>query len=232
MPANVGGGLPMGIIKEKDAELLKETFSERLRSDVTLVFFTQEHECMYCRETRGFLEELEVLSDKIHLKVYDLLADADKAKEYDVDKIPAIVIEGEQDYGIRYFGMPMGYEFTVIVEDIIDVSWGTSEMDPETMGNILPIDEKMHIQVFVSPTCPYCPQMVRSAHKFAMLNPSITADMVEMTEFPQLVQKYDVMGVPKTVINEEFSIEGAYPEKAFSEYVKVASQGKFGSRSK
>lgn len=220
----------MALIKEKDAEFLKETFAERMRSDVTLVFFTQEHECMYCRETRAFLDELVALSDKIHLEVYDLVADADKAEEHGIDKIPAIKIVGDHDYGIRYFGMPMGYEFTVIVEDIIDVSWGTSDMDPETMGNILPIDEKMHIQVFVSPTCPYCPQMVRSAHKFAMLNPSITADMVEMTEFPQLVQKYDVMGVPKTIINEEFSVEGAYPEKAFSEYVKMASQGKFGSK--
>ncbi len=220
----------MAIIKEKDAELLKETFSERLRSDVTLVFFTQEHECMYCRETREFLEELVSLSDKLHLETYDLVADAEEAERHGIDKTPAIKIVGDQDYGVRYFGMPMGYEFSVIVEDIIDVSWGTTEMDPETMGNVLPIDERLHIQVFVSPTCPYCPQMVRAAHKFAILNPFITADMVEITEFPDLVQKYDVMGVPKTIINEEFSIEGAYPEKAFSEYVKVASEGKFGSK--
>jgi alkyl hydroperoxide reductase subunit AhpF len=103
-------------------------------------------------------------------------------------------------------------------------------MDPETMANILPIDRKVHIQVFVSPTCPYCPQMVRAAHRFAILNPSITADMVEMTEFPQLVQRYDVMGVPKTIINEDFSIEGAYPDRVFSEYVKVASEGRFGRK--
>lgn len=229
-PAEPGGGRQMAIIKEKDAELLRGTFSERLRSDVTLVFFTQEHECMYCRETREFLEELVSLSDKLHLETYDLVADAEEAERHGIDKIPAIKIVGDQDYGVRYFGMPMGYEFSVIVEDIIDVSWGTTEMDPETMGNVLPIDERLHIQVFVSPTCPYCPQMVRAAHKFAILNPSITADMVEITEFPDLVQKYDVMGVPKTIINEEFSIEGAYPEKAFSEYVKVASEGKFGSK--
>ena len=230
LSAEPGGGRKMAIIKEKDAELLKETFSERLRSDVTLVFFTQEHECMYCRETREFLEELVSLSDKLHLETYDLVADAEEAERHGIDKIPAIKIVGDQDYGVRYFGMPMGYEFSVIVEDIIDVSWGTTEMDPETMANVLPIDERLHIQVFVSPTCPYCPQMVRAAHKFAILNPSITADMVEITEFPDLVQKYDVMGVPKTIINEEFTIEGAYPEKAFSEYVKVASEGKFGSK--
>jgi glutaredoxin-like protein len=217
----------VSLISEKDAKLLEETFEERLRSDVRVLFFTQEHECMYCRETREFLEELTSMSDKLHLETYDLVEDAAVAEEHGVDKIPAIKLVGDHDYGVRFFGMPMGYEFTVIVEDIIDVSWGTSDMNPEVMGNIMPIDDKLHIQVFVSPTCPYCPQMVRAAHKFAILNPSITADMVEMTEFPQLVQKYDVMGVPKTIINEDFSVEGAYPEKAFSEYVKHASEGKF-----
>jgi alkyl hydroperoxide reductase subunit AhpF len=128
----------MDYIKEKDAELLSQRFAERLRSDVTLVFFTQEHECMYCRETREFLEELVALSDKIHLETYDLVNDAEEAKAHGIDKIPAIKIIGDIDHGVRYFGMPMGYEFTVIVEDIIDVSWGTSEMDPETMGNIIP----------------------------------------------------------------------------------------------
>ena len=220
----------MALISDKDKDFITEKFADRLRSDVTLLFFTQEHECMYCRETREFVEELTALSDKLHLETYDLVNDAEVAATHGIDKIPAIKLIGEQDHGVRFFGMPMGYEFTVIVEDIIDVSWGTSNMDPETMGNILPIDKKTHIQVFVSPTCPYCPQMVRAAHKFAILNPSITADMVEMTEFPQLVQKYDVMGVPKTIVNEEFSIEGAQPEKAFSEYVKMASEGKFGKR--
>ncbi len=220
----------MALISDKDKDFIKETFADRLRSDVTVLFFTQEHECMYCRETREFVEELTALSDKLHLETYDLVNDAEVAEAHGIDKIPAIKLIGEVDHGVRYFGMPMGYEFTVIVEDIIDVSWGTSNMDPETMGNVLPIEDKTHIQVFVSPTCPYCPQMVRAAHKFAILNPSITADMVEMTEFPHLVQKYDVMGVPKTIVNEEFSIEGAYPEKAFSEYVKMASEGKFGKR--
>lgn len=220
----------MALISDKDKDFITETFADRLRSDVTVLFFTQEHECMYCRETREFVEELTALSDKLHLETYDLVNDAEVAAAHGIDKIPAIKLIGEQDHGVRFFGMPMGYEFTVIVEDIIDVSWGTSNMDPETMGNVLPIEDKTHIQVFVSPTCPYCPQMVRAAHKFAILNPSITADMVEMTEFPHLVQKYDVMGVPKTIVNEEFSIEGAQPEKAFSEYVKMASEGKFGKR--
>jgi glutaredoxin-like protein len=224
------GGTQVPLISEKDAKFLKETFAERLRSDVRVLFFTQEHECMYCRETREFLEELTSMSDRLHLETCDLVEDAEVAAGHGIDKVPAIKLVGDHDYGVRFFGMPMGYELPVMVEDIIDVSWGTSDMDPEVMGNIMPIDGRMHIQVFVSPTCPYCPQMVRAAHKFAILNPSITADMVEMTEFPQMVQRYDVMGVPKTIINEDFSVEGAYPERAVSEYVKHASEGKFAKR--
>lgn len=226
----MAGGRTTGLINEKDTEYLRKTFAERMRSEVQVLFFTQEHECMYCRETREFLEELTALSDKLHLVTYDLVKDAEEAREHGIDKIPAVKLVGEHDHGVRFFGMPMGYEFTVMVEDIIDVSWGTADLDPETMGNVMTIDDKLHVQVFISPTCPYCPQMVRAAHKFAILNPGITADMVEITEFPQIAQRYDVMGVPKTVVNEEFSIEGAYPEKAFSEYIKLASQGKFGKR--
>lgn len=218
----------MGMITDKDREFLKEAFSDRLRTDVTLLFFTREEGCMYCKETKAFLEELVSLSDKLVLQSYDIAEHPEEAQRHGIDKVPAIKLLGENDHGVRYFGIPMGLEFTVFVEDIIDVSWGTSDMDPETMSNILPIDVPLHIQVFISPTCAYCPQMVRAAHKFAILNPSITADMVEMTEFPDLVQKYDVMGVPRTIINEEFSVEGAYPERAFSEYVKMAAQGRFG----
>lgn len=218
----------MALISEKDTEYIRDVFTDRLRSEVRVLLFTKGQDCAFCNEARQFLEELTALSERLNLEVYDLESDHEVARAHGIERAPAIKLVGEHDYGVRFFGMPMGHEFSVIVEDIIDVSWGTSDIDVEAMGNVLPIDGRLHIQVFVSPTCPYCPQMVRSAHKFAILNPSITADMVEMTEFPELVERYEVMGVPKTVINEDFVLDGAYPERAFSEYVKMASEGRYG----
>jgi len=61
--------------------------------------------------------------------------------------------------------------------------------------------------------CPYCPQQVRLVHKLAIINPNITGDMVEAMEFQELAAEYDVLGVPKTVINEELHLEGAFPKK-------------------
>jgi glutaredoxin len=80
------------------------------------------------------------------------------------------------------------------------------------------------MQVFVTPTCPYCPQAVLLAHKMALESDLVTADMVEATEFPHLSMKYSVMGVPRTVINETVHMEGAAPEPLLLAKVQEAVQ--------
>ncbi|MGD8806786.1 MAG: thioredoxin family protein, partial [Chloroflexota bacterium] len=135
---------------------------------------------------------------------------------YNVDKIPAtIVMRGGQqpkDYGIRYYGIPSGYEFSSLIEDIKLVAAGESGLSSQTKDWAAKIEEPVHLQVFVTPTCPYCPQAVILAHRLAMESELIHADMVEATEFPDLSMKYQVMGVPRTVINETTYVEGATPE--------------------
>lgn len=198
-----------------DEKLSKEIARQLagLTKEVKLVMFTQEIECMYCRETRTLLEELVQTSDKLKLEVYNFVIDKDKAEQFGVDKIPAIVIlEGDKDFGIRYFGIPSGYEFASLLEDIKMIGTGQVDLIQDIIDRVKAIDEDVHLQVYVTPTCPYCPRAVIAAHKFAYLNPKIKSDMVEATEFPHLARKYNVMGVPRTIINETDFIEGAVPE--------------------
>ncbi len=212
------------LISDKDRAFLAKVFSDRLRKPVTLLFFTKPDECQFCRETRGFLDELVGLSDKLKVEEYDLAKDAEVARKHGIDKAPAIKLRGEQDFGVRYFGIPAGYEFVALVEDIIDVSWGTADLPPKAMELVLGISRPLHLQVFVSPTCPYCPQAVRAAHKFAILNELITADMVEVTEFPEVAARYEVQGVPKIVANETSHIVGALPEVALAQFAAFAAE--------
>jgi glutaredoxin-like protein len=142
----------MSLIGQKDAEHLKEEFSEKLAEPVRLVMFTQEFECQYCRETRQLVEEVAALSDKIEAEIYNFVIDKEKAEEYNVDKIPAIAVIGAKDYGVRFFGIPSGYEFTSLIEDIITVSQGDSGLSAATREAIAQITEPVHIQVFVTPT--------------------------------------------------------------------------------
>ena len=80
----------------------------------------------------------------------------------------------------------------------------------------------MHLQVFVTPTCPYCPGAVRLAHQFAMETDHVTSDMVEATEFPELSVRHQVSGVPKTVANDRSAAEGMMPEKEFLDRILEA----------
>ena len=134
------------------------------------------------------------------------MADKEIAEQYDIDKIPAVAIvadgEDAKDYGIRLYGIPSGYEFSTLIADIVMVSSRESGLDDATKAYIQGLESPLHMQVFVTPTCPYCPQAVRLAHMMAMESDMVVGDMVEATEFPHLSQKYQVMGVPRTVINE------------------------------
>ena len=183
-----------------------------LTNPVTFKVFTQAFECEYCRETRELVEEVASLSDQIKVEVYDFEKDKSVADRYGIDKIPALAVMGAKDYGVRLYGIPSGYEFTTLIEDIGLVSRGDSGLSPATRALVKRLTKPVHIQVFVTPTCPYCPRAVLLAHRLAVESDLITADMVEAIEFPHLANKYQVMGVPRTVINETIHIEGAVPE--------------------
>ncbi|HJX23793.1 MAG TPA: thioredoxin family protein, partial [Candidatus Bathyarchaeia archaeon] len=200
--------------KAKLASILKD-----LVSPVKLVYFSQEADCPTCAQQLQLLEELAPLSDKLELKVYDLVLNGDEAINYRIDKVPATAVLGDRDHGIRFYGITAGYEFTSLLEAIIMISKGDSGLGPELEKLVESIHQPVHLQVLVTLTCPYCPKMVHVAHQFAFVNDNIRGDMVESSEFPQLVQRYSVNTVPKTVINESHSFEGALP--AASTYLEV-----------
>ncbi|MFQ5758913.1 MAG: thioredoxin family protein, partial [Candidatus Bathyarchaeia archaeon] len=147
----------MGIIPEEHKQHLKEEFEKKLKDEVRVILFTQEIECPSCKQARELTEEVSALSNKIEVEVYDFVKDSDKAKEYQIDKVPAIAVLGKKDYGTRFYGLAYGYEFRPFTEGIINASKGTTNLSEETKKKLASIEKPVHIQVFVSLTCPYCP---------------------------------------------------------------------------
>jgi glutaredoxin-like protein len=212
----------MALIGQKEKDFLAKEFGAKLVNDVRLVVFTQEVPCTFCKETVQVVHELAGISPKVKVEVYDFIRDQMRAKELRIDKIPAIAVIGAKDYGVRFFGIPSGYEFSSLVGAVIDVSKGESGLSQKTKDALRDVDSSVHIQVFVTPTCPYCPAAVRTAHKMAIETEMIWAEMVEATEFVPLAQKNSVTSVPKVVINERFEFNGAVSEELFVEHVKHA----------
>lgn len=209
----------MAILNDDIKQQVREVLAD-LDAPVKLIVFTQGEggalECAMCAETRGLIDEVAALSDKISVEVRDFVKDSEVAEAYGIDKIPAVAVvrEGDApaDFGIRLYGIPSGYEFGTLIEDIRLASSGNPELSEKTLEQLAQLTSPVEIQVFVTPTCPYCPRAVLLAHRLAMASDLVTASMVEATEFPHLANRYQVYGVPRTVINDVIHVEGAVPE--------------------
>lgn len=201
----------MALLNEEIREEVKAALAD-IKTPVTLKVFTQRFECQYCKETRELVQEVAALNDRLSVEVYDFEKDKAVADSLGIDKVPAVAIIGAKDYGIRMFGIPSGYEFGSLIEAIRLVSAGDSGLSPATRKQIAQLKKPIKIQVFITPTCPYCPRAVMLAYQMAVESDLIQSHMVEVIEFPHLGNKYQVMGVPRTVIDETIHIEGAVPE--------------------
>jgi len=213
----------LSLIPDDKKELLKTDFSTKLEDPVRIVMFTQEVECRFCSDTRQLVQELATLNDKIKVEVYDFVANADKAKELGIDKIPALAIIGKKDYGVRIYGIPYGYELQTLISAVIGVSNGKTDLSDKTKTILADVKSPVHIQVFVTLTCPHCPAAASIAHKLAIESDMIKADVIDSSEFAVLAQKYAVIGVPKIIINEKVEFVGAFNEDLFAEHVLLGT---------
>jgi len=210
----------MGLLSNEDKDYLKNLYNG-IDRDVELIFFSSNEESRAedCANIEDILKELSELSDKIKVEKHVFEEEKELADKMEVEMAPSIVVKTDKGYGIKYYGVPAGYEFSSLVEDINDIGTGIISVEDEAREMIMSIDKPVHIRVFITPTCPYCPAAVRTAHKFAMLNENIKADMVESYEFSDFSNKYDVSSVPRIVINEDHHFVGAYPDKEYAKEI-------------
>ncbi len=202
-------------IKRQVAEMFKH-----MEKAVIAKIFLSDERCFSCNETLQILNLLGELApkEKLIIKQFKTGENDEEIKAHNVDRFPTVILNTDKNINVRFAGIFSGYEFGTMVEDILDLSLGKITLDAASKDKITSIDKPMHIMVFVTPTCPYCPAAVRLAHKAAMLNESIIGEMVEAQEFPELSNKFHVMGVPRTVINDgKVQYEGALPENVFVE---------------
>ncbi len=200
---------------------LKDIFSKELKEQVNLKLFSQAIGCETCQVAEELLKELaDVDPEKIKLEVYSPLIDREVSQKYGIDRVPTIVIEGDKDYGIRYIGLPAGLEFTTLVQGIVQVSKREPRLSEKTVEMLKGIDLPMEIMVFVTTSCGYCPSAAITAMNFAMTNDNITALIVDASENMDLAERFQVVGVPKIVINRGLAeFVGAQPENNFLGYV-------------
>jgi glutaredoxin-like protein len=223
------------MIPLRDQGVITQRFRSELLNRVRIDYFTQKptaffvagrEECAFCGQVQTLLEELVSLSERIALNLHDLFEEPELARELGVHRVPAIVIRGKNSRPVRFFGTPSGGQFPRLVDTLIDAARGSVDLPFEAQRQLKRLKSGVKLQVFVSPTCPYSPHVARIAHKLALHSPRVTSDVIEVVEYPALVQRYAIREVPVTVINEERAFLGVLDETTLVQQLLHAAEGK------
>ncbi len=195
----------MPLLSDEDKTAIKGHF-DLMTEDVTVTLTKAPGEC----ETETILNELSELSAKLTLEVIESKKESALLPSMSIGNTGRLIFRG----------IPSGYEFSSLLTGIIDSGRTEETLSQETKTFLDNLQEDLHIRVFVTPTCPHCPPSVVLAHRMAAYSDRVIAEAIEANEFQELSTKYQVQGVPRTVINETFAVEGAQPEAYLVEGLK------------
>ena len=222
------------MIPLKEQELIQQKFAAELLGPVKIDYFTEREisltvpgrtPCAYCKPTREMLQELAALSDLISLRVHIFDEAAEARTKFGIERIPGIVLRGPSPDGpaFKFYGMPGGTEFPSFLEAIVDISLGEVLLSEQSVRELKKLRDEITVRVFVTPTCGYCPQMMRAAYQLSLANPKVRAEVIEVNEFTDLGDRYQVRAVPLTVIADKVAIPGAmHPDALVEQVVKAA----------
>lgn len=197
---------------------LKATF-EQLPNDIPIYLFTKRGgDDIFCQTNREIIRLFRPLTDKITFREYYL--DHDLAKKWNVESSPTLLINPER-YSIRWIGAPMGEEGRTFLETLILVGLGKSNLSDPSIKVIKKIDSPRKIKVFVSATCPFCPQQAVNAVKAAVEMPDlISLEIVDIQCRPDLADQYSAHSVPMTFADDVLIGQGAQTEEVFVSSLK------------
>jgi thioredoxin reductase (NADPH) len=192
---------------------LRATF-EQMPHDIPLYLFTAKgHEDVFTKANRQVIRAFREISPKVTLREYDL--DHKLAQKYNITSSPTLLIAPER-YSIRWLGAPMGEEARTLLETLMLVGLGQSHLSDQSLKVIKKIDSPRNIKVFVSPTCPYCPQEAVNAVKAAVEMPELVSlEIIDIQCEPELANQYAAQSVPQAFANDILIGQGAQPEEVF-----------------
>jgi thioredoxin reductase (NADPH) len=201
-------------ITEQDKESQLVEVFKKMPHEIPLLLFTSPgRNDPFCEGARQLIRSIREVAPKVILREYDLGHKV--AREWNADFSPTLLLDPER-YNVRWMGAPIGEEGRTFVEALIIMGYGESGLSLESRKVIQRIDSSRDIKVFVSPTCPYCPQQAVNALKAAVERPEIISlVIIDIQAYPEMAEKYSAHSVPQTFANDVLIAQGAQPEELF-----------------
>jgi len=204
------------LIPDDVKKVIRETFLNQMKDPVPIEVFTLAGiNDKFNDAAVSLIRSLAGLSDKLKV-TFHTIGDA-QAQKRGVTRSPSVLIAPDK-HRIRYTGAPLGEEGRSLLVAIMMASSGMTVLSEAAIKRLSELRDKRDIQVFVSPTCPYCPQQVLAAFSAAVLRPGlVSADAIEIYENHDLAESLGSLSVPQTFINSIFTGAGLQPEPMFVE---------------
>ena len=192
---------------------LQKTFRD-LPNEIELFLFTEKgKDDVFCDATRQVVRAFRELTDRISMREFDL--SHAKAVQWGITESPTLVIAPER-FQIRWVGAPMGEEGRTFLETLLLVGLGDSRLSEQSRRVVEKIDTPRRVKVFVSPTCPYCPQEAVNGVKAAIEKPDlISLEIIDIQCKPKIAEQYAAQSVPQAYANDILIGQGAQPEEVF-----------------
>ncbi len=216
----------MALMDEKTMEQVRERLARTLAGPVELTLYRRPDSgrlilpgglgCQTCDAAEELARALaDAAPDQLHLTVVDVSQEV-----RDVEAVPSLTVgRPGEDARITFQGLPAGYEFATLLDAVERTSVSGGELSPDLTGRLAEFESEVEVMVFVTPTCPYCPRAASLANRMALASPHVHSLVVEANEYPELSERYEVQGVPRTVVNRSGAFVGALPEAMFVDSV-------------
>ncbi|GAA0205739.1 alkyl hydroperoxide reductase subunit F [Kangiella japonica] len=174
-------------------------YTADLQKTVTFVLQTGEHSKR--DELKDFLQSFASVSDKVQFEERDLKGQVRSPISF------LIEVDGENS-GIQFSGIPSGHEFNSLVLAVLQAAGSPIKLDSSLQNMVKNIDQDMKFEVFVSLSCHNCPDVVQALNQFAVINPNISAEMIDGGLFQDVIEERDIQGVPSVYLNGELFANG------------------------
>lgn len=201
-------------IQELEAQKEIERILGAIKTEIPIVLYAQPGQNdVFTDAARQAIHFFRQLTDKIVLREFNLYHES--AKNLNIEHSPTLVFDPDR-YNIRWLGAPLGEEGRIFLEVVILMGLQKSNLNEQSLQVIKRIDTPRNIKVFVSASCPYCPQQALNALKAAVEMPElISLEIIDIQANPELATRYSAQSVPQTYANDILIAQGAQTEELF-----------------
>jgi hypothetical protein len=190
-----------------------------LKKPVRLILFVNDVGCETCAEARQAAQVIKKNAPLVALEIYDQVMDRDKTQLYGIKRVPAMVVQDNDGHTVSFYGLLEDVFFSILIDTLHAASEKRAWFPADIRSTLRHLARTVPIQVFVETDCPLCRPVAHTAIGLAMESTLVGTDIIVASEYPELIKKYSMKTLPKTIFGENLHMDGHVTESEFLEMI-------------